>query len=143
MKKISEILRQKPSRLISVPREVTVYEALQIMMDHNISAILVMDQDRLAGIFTERDYARKVVLLGKTSKTTPITEVMTSTGLYVISPDDSIEKCMEMMSSKHIRHLPVMEGDKVTGIVSIGDVVKFIIEDQKHIIRELENYIST
>ena len=143
MKKISEILRQKNNRLISVPREVTVYEALQIMMDHNISAILVMEHDRLAGIFTERDYARKVVLLGKTSKTTPITEVMTSTGLYVISPDDSIEKCMEMMSSKHIRHLPVMEGDKVTGIVSIGDVVKFIIEDQKHIIRELENYIST
>lgn len=142
MKAVSQILKQKDNLLITIHKQATVYEALQLMMDHNISAILVTENEDLQGIFTERDYARKVVLQGKSSKEIKIEEVMTSS-LIVISPNDSIDSCMQIMTDKHIRHLPVVESNQIKGMVSIGDVVKFVIEDQKQTIKNLESYIQS
>lgn len=142
MIKVHQILKHKENRLISIDTEATVYEALEIMMKYNISAILIIQNDTLEGIFTERDYARKVVLKGKSSKEVHIKDVMTPSPI-VISPQDSLDHCMELMTHQHIRHLPVMEDDKLTGMVSIGDVVKYIIEDQKQIIKNLESYINS
>ena len=142
MKKLELILQNKGKKIIQASPDSTVYEALGIMMEFNISAILITEGNKLKGIFTERDYARKVVLKGKSSKEVKLREVMTPTPLTV-TPDDSVEFCMETMTEKHIRHLPVVENGEPTGMISIGDVVKFVIEDQKHTIRSLENYISS
>jgi CBS domain-containing protein len=142
MIKVHQILKEKEIRLITISSKSTVFEALQNMMKFNISAILIIDEGKLTGIFTERDYARKVVLVGKSSKEVQINEVMTPSPI-VISPEDSLEHCMQLMTDKHIRHLPVMFNDHLTGMVSIGDVVKFIIEDQKQTIKNLETYISS
>ncbi|WP_423148932.1 CBS domain-containing protein [Rubrolithibacter danxiaensis] len=141
MKTVSHILSQKPAQLFSVTTDTSVYHALEIMMEKNISALLVMDFKKLLGIFSERDYARKIILQGKSSKDTPIDEVMTS-NLITVSMNDSIEYCMQLMTENHIRHLPVVENEKVSGMISIGDVVKSVIEDQKSIIEHLQNYIS-
>jgi CBS domain-containing protein len=142
MIKVHQILKQKEIRLITISSKSMVFEALQNMMEFNISAILIVDAGELTGIFTERDYARKVVLLGKSSKEVQIKEVMTPAPI-VISPEDSLDHCMQLMTDKHIRHLPVMYNGQLTGMVSIGDVVKFIIEDQKQTIKNLESYISS
>jgi CBS domain-containing protein len=142
MIRVSQILKQKEHRVITVNSNAMVFEALGIMMDYNISAILIVDDGTLKGIFTERDYARKVVLKGKSSKEVRIKDVMTTTPI-VISPQDSLDHCMELMTHKHIRHLPVMDENKLSGMVSIGDVVKYIIEDQKQIIKNLESYINS
>ena len=142
MIRVNQILKQKEHRVIIVNSEAMVFEALGIMMNYNISAILIVDDGTLKGIFTERDYARKVVLKGKSSKEVQIKEVMTTTPI-VISPQDSLDHCMELMTHKHIRHLPVMDENKLSGMVSIGDVVKYIIEDQKQIIKNLESYINS
>jgi CBS domain-containing protein len=142
MIKVNQILKQKENRLITIQSEATVYEALEIMMKHNISAILITKNEDLEGIFTERDYARKVILQGKSSKEVQIKEVMTQS-LIVISPDDTLDHCMALMTDKHIRHLPVKDGNQISGMISIGDVVKYIIEDQKEIIKNLEGYISS
>ena len=142
MIKVHQILKQKESRLITIHSEATVFEALEIMMKYNISAILITKNEDLEGIFTERDYARKVVLKGKSSKEVQIKEVMTHSPI-VISPDDTLDHCMALMTDKHIRHLPVKEGNQITGMVSIGDVVKFIIEDQKETIKNLESYLNS
>ncbi|TKC01049.1 CBS domain-containing protein [Pedobacter cryophilus] len=142
MIKVHQILKQKEIRLITISSKSMVFEALQNMMEFNISAILIVDEGQLTGIFTERDYARKVVLLGKSSKEVQIKEVMTPSPI-VISPEDSLDHCMQLMTDKHIRHLPVMYNGQLTGMVSIGDVVKFIIEDQKQTIKNLETYISS
>ncbi|MBU0696378.1 MAG: CBS domain-containing protein [Bacteroidetes bacterium] len=142
MIRVNQILTQKENRVITVNSEAMVFEALGIMMKYNISAILIVDDGTLKGIFTERDYARKVVLKGKSSKEVQIKDVMTTTPI-VISPQDSLDHCMELMTHKHIRHLPVMDENKLTGMVSIGDVVKYIIEDQKQIIKNLESYINS
>lgn len=112
------------------------------MMEKNISALLVIDEQKLLGIFTERDYARKIILHGKSSAETSVREVMTAAPITVI-PEDSIELCMQIMTDKHIRHLPVMQNEIVLGMVSIGDVVKYIIADQKQTISQLESYISS
>ncbi|WP_026904129.1 CBS domain-containing protein [Pedobacter glucosidilyticus] len=141
MKPVSKILKQKTNHLIKLSPDATVFEALQLMMDHNISAVLI-GQDQLEGIFTERDYARKVVLQGKSSKEVKLKEVMTA-NLVTISPQDSVEYCMQMMTDRHIRHLPVLEFGNLVGMVSIGDVVKFVIEDQKQTIQDLESYIKS
>ena len=111
------------------------------MVEKNVSALLVMENDKLAGIFTERDYARKVVLKGKKSKETQIGDIMTK-DLITVSPDTTIDECMELMTGKFIRHLPVVNNDKLAGIISIGDVVRRIIEDQKSIIGHMEQYIA-
>lgn len=142
MIKVHQILKHKENRLIAIDTEAMVYEALEMMMEHNISAILIVENNTLKGIFTERDYARKVVLKGKSSKEVHMKEVMTPSPI-VISPQDSLDHCMELMNHKHIRHLPVMENDHLVGMVSIGDVVKYIIEDQKQIIKNLESYINS
>ncbi|KHJ38186.1 hypoxic response protein 1 [Pedobacter glucosidilyticus] len=141
MKSVRKILNQKNNHLIKLSPNATVFEALQLMMDHNISAVLIADEN-LEGIFTERDYARKVVLQGKSSKEVKLKEVMTA-NLVTISPQDSVEYCMQIMTDRHIRHLPVLEFENLVGMVSIGDVVKFVIEDQKQTIQDLESYIKS
>ncbi|MEE1947135.1 CBS domain-containing protein [Pedobacter sp. KR3-3] len=142
MKSVQQILSTKPVQVYAAASTDSVLDALKVMTEKNISALLIMDNDNLLGIFTERDYARKIVLHGKSSNTTPLSEAMTSNPITV-SPADSIELCMELMTDKHIRHLPVMDGTKVAGMVSIGDVVKFIIADQKQTISQLESYINS
>jgi len=142
MRTVQQILNTKPIQIYSVNATTSVLDALKIMTDKNISALLIMDDENLLGIFTERDYARKIVLLGKSSKDTLISDAMT-TNPITVSPSDSIELCMQIMTDKHIRHLPVMAADKVAGMVSIGDVVKFIIADQKQTISQLESYINS
>ncbi len=141
MRTVKHILKGKPAVVYAVSSHDSVLDALQLMMEKNISALLVIEESGLLGIFTERDYARKIILQGKSSKSTPIYEAMTSNP-YTISPNESIDNCMELMTSKHFRHLPVVEEGRVIGIISIGDLVKFIIEDQKQTINQLESYIN-
>lgn len=142
MKTVKDILRNKPAAIYSVNPELSVFDALTVMMNKNISALLITREGRLLGIFTERDYARKIILHGKSSKDTPVGEVMTADPLTV-SLSASIETCMQTMTEKHIRHLPVVDNGTITGMVSIGDVVKSIIEFQKETIRHLESYINS
>lgn len=125
----------------SVRSDQTVIEALELMAAKNIGAVMVIDDDRLVGIFSERDYARKGIIQGRKAKSTPISEVMTS-GVYTIEPTQTLEDCMATMSSKHIRHLPVVDGDRVVGLVSVSDIVAAIIREQAHRIQSLESYIS-
>jgi CBS domain-containing protein len=141
MGNVRDILKAKNHPLITITPHITVYEALERMVEKNIGALLVTDDDKLIGIFTERDYARKVILLGKTSKETLISEVM-SQNLITVTPENSMEDCMQLMTNKFIRHLPVLENSELVGIVSIGDVVKYIINEQKFIIEHLEHYIK-
>ncbi len=139
--RVSAILSSKGSNVYSVTENITVYEALQIMNEKNVGALLVMDGEHLEGIISERDYARKIVLKGKASQETMVKEIMTKEVVTVL-PEDDIEKCMGLMSGRHIRHLPVMKEDKVLGVISITDVVTAIIELQKNTISHLQNYIS-
>ena len=141
MKTVKQLLDTKTPNIFSVTENTSVLDALKIMTDKNISALLIMDGATLQGIFTERDYARKVVLKGKSSKETMIKEIMTANPISV-SLNSTIDQCMELMTDKHFRHLPIVENNEVKGMVSIGDVVKFIIADQKQTISHLENYIS-
>jgi CBS domain-containing protein len=138
---VRHLLQEKGGQIWSSTPKTTVYEALELMAAKNCGAVLVLENDKLVGIFTERDYSRKVVLKGKTSKTTTVGELMTSEVLYV-GPDDTIENCMALMTEHRTRHLPVMEGGKLVGVISIGDVVKAIISDREFTIRELERYIT-
>jgi CBS domain-containing protein len=138
---VRHLLESKNTRIWAISPHATVYEALELMAAHNIGAVLVMENETLVGIFTERDYARKVVLHGKTSKTATVGELMT-TEVTCIRPEDTIEDCMSLMTDKRTRHLPVMEHGKLIGVVSIGDVVKAIISDRELMIRELERYIT-
>ena len=139
--KVSDILQVKGQRIFSVTGDVTVYEAVMIMGEKNIGALVVMDADKLSGIISERDYARKIVLKGKASRDTLVKEIMTEK-VITVSPEDHIDKCMELMSQKHIRHLPIIDGEKVIGMISIGDVVNAIIASQKETIEQLKNYIT-
>jgi len=141
MATVNHILRTKSSTIFSIAPDTIVYEALELMVEKNVSALVVMGNEKLIGIFTERDYARKVILKGKASKETQIGEIMTEDPVTV-SPESSIDDCMRLMTSKFIRHLPVVSGDQLIGIISIGDVVKFIIEEQKFIIENMEHYIT-
>ncbi|HTN20104.1 MAG TPA: CBS domain-containing protein [Pelobium sp.] len=141
MSTVHQILSLKENRIISIDPTSMVYEALEIMNSQNISAILITENGSLKGIFTERDYARKVVLKGKSSKEVRIDSVMTPSPI-VVTPEQTLEHCMQVMTDKHIRHLPVVNEGKLTAMVSIGDVVKFIIEDQKETIKNLEQYIK-
>jgi CBS domain-containing protein len=129
------------SAVISVAPSTTVFEALQRMAEHNIGALLVMNGDRLAGIFSERDYARKVVLRGLTSKDTTVGDLMTGK-VITVGPEWTADQCMALMTEHHIRHLPVLDGDRVLGVISIGDAVKAVVDDQHFVIGQLTNYIS-
>jgi len=142
MKTVKQLLDTKSAQIFSVPAETSVLNALSVMMEKNISALLIMEAGQLLGIFTERDYARKIILQGRSSAETELKEVMTA-DLLTIAPEDSLEHCMKIMTDQHIRHLPVIANGKVAGMVSIGDVVKFIIEDQKQTISQLEGYINS
>ena len=142
MGKVRDILRTKGHAIFSVEPSIMVYQAVEQMCERNIGGLLIVESGKLVGIFTERDYARKLILKGKSSKDTPISELMTKNP-FTVTPDNSIEDCMTMMTQKHIRHLPVVEGERLTGIISIGDVVKQIMEDQKSIIEHLEAYITS
>ncbi|MDO8993266.1 MAG: CBS domain-containing protein [Daejeonella sp.] len=142
MKTVRNIFQNKSTSIYSVSPDSSVLDALQVMMDKNISALLVMEGSELKGIFTERDYARKIILQGKSSKDTKIEDAMTAK-LEVINLNSSIDHCMQIMTDKHIRHLPVIDNGKVAGMISIGDLVKFVIEDQKQTIEQLQSYISS
>lgn len=130
------LLEVKGPDVWSISPEVSVYEALRMMADKDVGALLVMEDDRLAGIISERDYARKIILQGKTSKDTLVREIM-STRLFTIHPDQTVEEGMELMTQRHVRHLPVVVDDKVYGVISIGDVVNNIIHRQRETIKNL------
>ena len=138
---VDQILNAKGKNVYSVLSSTTVYEALKVMGEKNIGAILVMDDSELKGILSERDYARKIVLKDKSSKETFVHEIMES-NLFTVKLSDDLDACMELMSTKRIRHLPVLEDEIVVGIISISDVVKAIIEVQKDTINHLNSYIS-
>lgn len=141
MNTVREILDQKPAGVWSVPSTTKAYEALEIMANKDIGAVLVMDNGKLVGMFSERDYARKVILKGKSSRETSVSDLMTQK-VYYVTPDRTIEDCMRLFTDKHVRHLPVIEADSVIGIITIGDVVKKIISQQEFTISELEKYIT-
>jgi CBS domain-containing protein len=143
MGKVRNILEAKggTAAIFSVDPNTIVYNAIEIMAQKNIGGLLITENSKLVGIFTERDYARKLILKGKSSKDTPIGELMTKNP-FTVSLDSSIEDCMTLMSNRRIRHLPVVENGDLIGVISIGDVVRFIIEEQKSIIAHLESYIA-
>lgn len=138
---VKDILQTKGHNVISITPETTVYEALSIMADKNVGALVVLDGQTVAGIMSERDYARKVILHGKSSRELQVREIMTSR-VYYVHPEQNVQDCMAQMTDKHVRHLPVLEENRLVGIISIGDVVKTIMADQEYTIKLLENYIT-
>ena len=142
MKKVSEILARKGANVISVEPQTKVLDALKIMADRNIGSIMVMSGEQYFGLLTERDYARKVILKGKSSADTLVKEIL-SDDLPKINKDTSIENCMQLMSDKNLRYLPVFEAEKVIGIISINDVIKAVIANHQDTIAALENYIHS
>lgn len=138
---VRHILQKKGSSAFSIDPNATVYRALELMVERDVGSLLVMDNGRFVGIFTERDYARKVMLKGKSSKDTYIHDIMSEHPITV-TPDATVEECMSLMTKRYIRYLPVLEENKLVGLISIGDIVKYIIEDQKFIIENLEHYIT-
>ena len=140
MKTVQQLLESKRPSLISVVPDATVLEALKVMAEKEIGAVVVLQDGHLVGIFSERDYARKVVLQGKSSKDTPVREIMTEK-VVCVRPEQTIEDCMGLMTDKRIRHLPVLEHKKVIGVISIGDVVKEMLSEKEFVIKQLESYI--
>ena len=141
MKTVEQILDAKGSDVWSITPDTTVLEAIKLMAEKEVGALLVMTGEKPVGIVSERDYARKVILKGRSSKKTSIQDIMTTHVVYA-SPDQSIEQCMALMTEKRIRHLPIMDGERLRGMISIGDLVKAVIAEQKLVISELERYIS-
>jgi CBS domain-containing protein len=141
MTTIRQILARKPE-IYSIDPEATVFEALGLMEEKNVGALLVMKGEQLIGIFSERDYARRMILQGRTSRETPVREVMTSK-VFVITPETTSGECMMHMTDRHIRHLPVVDGGRVVGVISIGDVVRSVIDDLRFTVRQLESYIKS
>jgi len=142
MKTVSQLLQGKGGNVWSVSPESSVFDALKLMADRNCGALLVMVDGRLRGILSERDYARKVILLGKSSHELSVSEIM-SDKVVCVSPAQTVDDCMALMSSKRIRHLPVLEGGNVIGVLSVGDLVKAVIEQQQQMIQQLESYIHS
>jgi len=142
MKTARQLLAQKGNQTLSVEISASVYDALLTMAEHDVGALLVMNKGKLAGIFSERDYARSVILNGLSSKQTSITEVM-SAKVITVSPDQTVEDCMNLMTDKRIRHLPVLDQGKLIGVLSIGDLVKETIAYQRFLIEQLEKYIQS
>jgi CBS domain-containing protein len=142
MKTVKDILKKKDGQpILSIDPDATVFAAITLMAEKGVGALLVMEGEKLLGIVSERDYARKVILQGKSSKDTPVSAIMTAK-VMVVSPENSIEECMALMTEKYVRHLPVVADGKVTGVVSIGDVVKAIISEQHFTINNLLKYIT-
>ena len=142
MKTVKQLVEEKSHKLLSIAPSMSVFEALQKMAEFDVGALVILDEGRLVGIFSERDYARKLILHGKSSKETRVEEIMT-TRVVCIGPNRSAEECMALMTDKRVRHLPVLEDKKVVAVISIGDVVREMIEDQKHTIEQLEQYIMS
>ena len=141
MQTAADILDAKGSKVWSVKPGDTVLHALRVMAEHDIGAVLVIDGERLAGIFTERDYARKVVLIGRSSRESAIRDVMTA-DLVCVEPGHYVAQCMTLMTEHRLRHLPVVDGERIVGLISIGDLVKATIEDQEFTITQLQQYVS-
>jgi len=139
---VSTLLDCKKKGFWTIPADMTAYEALEIMADQDVGALMVVNGRTLLGIFTERDYSRKVVLKGRSSRETPVSELMTR-DVYCVTPDDTTDSCMAIMNEKHIRHLPVLEHDRLVGLVSIRDVVNMMLAERELTIRDLEQYISS
>jgi CBS domain-containing protein len=142
MKSLKQLLAAKGNQVYSIGPGAKVIEALQLMAQKDVGALAVMEGGRLIGMISERDYARKVILHGKSSQDVPVREIMTA-DVFTISPDETIERCMALVTQRRIRHLPVCEGEKLIGLVSIGDLVKEVIEDQEQTIKQLETYIHS
>jgi CBS domain-containing protein len=141
MKSAAQILKSKPEQTVhSITPSTSVFDAVRRMAEKNIGALLVMEDVKIVGIITERDYARKIILMGRSSKETPVRDIMTSPVMYV-RPDQTNEECMALMTDNRVRHLPVMDNGKLIGLISIGDLVKDIIAEQKFTIQQLEHYI--
>ena len=139
--KVRDILKRKGNTVFTLSPSATVLEALRLMAEKNIGGILIIEEGKAVGIFTERDYARKIILKGKTSADSKLSEVMVS-NLITVTPEDDTNHCMQVMTNKTIRHLPVIEDTKLVGLISIGDVVKSVIEEQQNVIQHLEQYIA-
>jgi CBS domain-containing protein len=142
MRNVNQILEGKAGRIVAVPQEAPVLEVIRLMAEHHIGSVLVMQGHELVGIATERDYARKVILQGRSSAETPVSQIMSSP-VVTISPADTAQTCMQLMTHRKIRHLPVVEDGRVLGLVSIGDLVKAVIEDQQQEIAQLHQYIAS
>lgn len=145
MKTVRQLLeskRQGVRSVLAISPEASVYEALRTMAEHEVGALVVMQGDRLEGIFSERDYARKVILHGKTSRETLVREIMTIR-VVCVHPEQTVDQCMALMTDKRVRHLPVLEHKHVVGVISIGDVVKEVISEQRFVIEQLEQYIHS
>jgi CBS domain-containing protein len=141
MKNVAQILKQKGDQIWSIGPDAMVYQALKLMADKDIGALLVLEGDQLVGVISERDYARKVILKGKSSLDTPVREIMTHQ-VVCVRPEQSVEECMGLMTQHRIRHLPVVAGGRLAGLVSIGDVVKASIDEKDFMIQQLESYIT-
>jgi len=142
MRTVRQLLESKPVEIHAVPPDAPVIEAIRLMAEHHVGALLVMDGTRLAGILSERDYARKVVLQGRSSKDTPVRDIMTAQ-VITVKPGDAAEHCMQLVTDHRIRHLPVLDGDAVLGVVSIGDLVRAVIEEQRQELDHLQRYIAS
>ncbi|PJJ97323.1 histidine kinase [Lysobacteraceae bacterium NML91-0213] len=142
MRTVRQVLESKNPEVHAIGPDAPVIEALRLMAEHGIGSVLVLDHDRLAGIVSERDYARKVVLTGRTSQQTPVRDIMVD-AVATIGPDETVPRCMQLMTDGRFRHLPVLEDGRVVGIVSIGDLVKAVIEDQQVELDQLQRYIAS
>lgn len=138
---VGSVLKRKGDDVWSVPPDQTVYEAIKSMADKGVGALLVISAGKLVGIISERDYARKVILKGRSSKTTLVSDLMTSP-VITVAPDLAVDECMGIMTRSRIRHLPIVQNDKILGVVSIGDLVKWLVSEQEETIEHLQNYIS-
>jgi CBS domain-containing protein len=142
MRPVLELLKKRDSTVWSLAPTLSVFDALKRLSDHNVGAMMVMEQDKLVGVFSERDYTRKIALAGKSSKDTRVSDIMTAKVL-VVSPQTGTRTCMALMSQNKIRHLPIVQGDKVLGMISIRDIMNDIIADHEHTISQLQTYITT
>lgn len=139
---VQQVLDRKTHRLLSISPDASVFDALTLMAEHNVGSLIVLDGERLCGIFSERDYARQIILLGKSSKETLVRDIMTHKVLCV-RPEQTVDQCMALMTGKRVRHLPVLDHKKVIGVISIGDVVEVVISEQRQVIEQLEHYIHS
>lgn len=139
--KVRQLLKEKGGQVWTIAPDASVYDALLLMADKGIGALVVIEGEQIVGLLSERDYARKLILQGRSSRDTPVGDVMTARVL-VVRPDQTVEDCMALATDKRIRHFPVMDGDQLVGMVSIGDLVKSVIADQEFMIKQLEHYIT-
>ena len=141
MRNVNQILERKSAHVVAVSRDAPVLDVIRLMAEHHIGSVVIVEGGRLLGIATERDYARKVILQGRSSSDTPVNQIMSSP-VTCVTPDHTVQDCMEIMTDRHVRHLPVKDGGSVVGMISIGDLVKAVIEDQQQEISQLQQYIA-